>query len=314
MYVGEVSIDLSGTGQGAQFFSGIGRVWRVHPSGTINPAFQSGEVTWAVPFVGDRLVGSLLLTIVLVDNASGRIYVGGLFDRYNGTQVRKLARVHANGTLDSGFTPPEIPGVGIDLVVPAEASDIYVTSIVQISPSAFASQFLHRLKSDGSLDPAFNAGTSAQGTSPSSTITTVVPVNDGSGDLFVGGGFLTFGSLNPNTHGVQFLARLNPDGTLDRNSPKPEVTEAVTLLAKATDGTGDWFVVQRQRLSRFKANGTLDPQFATGQSQGDVESAIGTVLPSTDGSGDLYVGGEFSSYNGAAVGNIVRINKDGSLD
>ncbi|MCH8105087.1 MAG: delta-60 repeat domain-containing protein [Proteobacteria bacterium] len=34
----------------------------------------------------------------------------------------------------------------------------------------------------------------------------------------------------------------------------------------------------------------------------------------TDGSGDVYVGGTFSDYNGTATKSIVRLNSDGSID
>src|SRR5690349_23268724 len=43
----------------------------------------------------------------------------------------------------------------------------------------------------------------------------------------------------------------------------------------------------------------------------------GTVLSislSTDGSKDVYVGGDFTTYNGAQANRIVRLNDDGSVD
>lgn len=38
------------------------------------------------------------------------------------------------------------------------------------------------------------------------------------------------------------------------------------------------------------------------------------ILPAPDDSGDVYVGGEFSTYNTIAAGNIVRLNRDGTLN
>lgn len=42
--------------------------------------------------------------------------------------------------------------------------------------------------------------------------------------------------------------------------------------------------------------------------------SLNVMMPAPDRTGDLYVGGEFSFYNGVAAKNIVRINRDGSLD
>ena len=37
-------------------------------------------------------------------------------------------------------------------------------------------------------------------------------------------------------------------------------------------------------------------------------------MPAGDGSGDVYVGGTFTSYKSASASHIVRLNADGSLD
>lgn len=39
-----------------------------------------------------------------------------------------------------------------------------------------------------------------------------------------------------------------------------------------------------------------------------------TIAVATDGGGDVFVGGNFNRYSGTAVGNIVRLNPDGSPD
>jgi hypothetical protein len=166
---------------------------------------------------------------------------------------------------------------------------------------------VQRLLSDGTIDPAFTAGSGAlvQG----GGISSLVPVGDGTGDIFVGGlfGDAIFGTPADR---VPNLVRLNPDGTLDRSSSKPDGTEPVGTMAKAADGTGDLFVVQGSRLTRHKPPTWLsDPQFQIGQFDG--RGAV--LLPASDNTGDVYLGGEFSSYNGVPVGNIVRIHRDGTV-
>jgi hypothetical protein len=170
-----------------------------------------------------------------------------------------------------------LPGVFIVVPPNDDTGSIYLANYDHVGPSQFGSVQMIRLTGGGSVDPAFNAGTGAlSAANQSSTIKTVVLVNDGSGDLFVGGAFATFGGFNPNTDAVRDLARVNPDGTLDRTSPKPDVSEPVTLLANATDGTGALFVVQGQRLSRYNANGVLDSNFVPGLTQGG--AGIQTLL------------------------------------
>ena len=38
------------------------------------------------------------------------------------------------------------------------------------------------------------------------------------------------------------------------------------------------------------------------------------LTPAPDGSGDLYIGGDFQSYNGAPVGHLIRVNSNGTID
>ena len=51
---------------------------------------------------------------------------------------------------------------------------------------------------------------------------------------------------------------------------------------------------------------------------GQLDSTLNTnvydIAPAMDGSGDLYVGGIFEKYDGAAMSGTVRLNNDGSRD
>jgi hypothetical protein len=121
--------------------------------------------------------------------------------------------------------------------------------------------------------------------------------------------------------------RINPDGTLDLTSPRPQVdpAEAVVALAKANDGSGDWFVGQtvtqaQSRVLRYKPDGTIDSTFTAGLIGGNDlfnrEWALPPYLlmPAPDSSGDLYVGGEFFSYNGVRLNNMARVSREGTLN
>ena len=45
-----------------------------------------------------------------------------------------------------------------------------------------------------------------------------------------------------------------------------------------------------------------------------LNSPVNTFSLATDGSGDLYVGGVFTSYQSSTVDKIARLNPDGSLN
>ena len=63
------------------------------------------------------------------------------------------------------------------------------------------------------------------------------------------------------------------------------------------------------RIIRLHANGELDTTFNSGTG---ANNAIYTISLQSDGK--IIIGGEFTDYNGTALGNIARLNTDGTLD
>ncbi len=84
-------------------------------------------------------------------------------------------------------------------------------------------------------------------------------------------------------------------------------------MRRAADGTRDILILNSERLMRFKADTSIDPGFAIGNLTA-AGTLIVTMLPVSDGTGDLYVGGDVTMYNGVSVGNLVRLNANGTLD
>ncbi len=62
-------------------------------------------------------------------------------------------------------------------------------------------------------------------------------------------------------------------------------------------------------LIRLNSNGSIDPTFDVGSG---VNGAVNTIAQQADGK--LLVGGKFSTFNGVAANNLIRLNTDGSLD
>src|SRR6185436_850626 len=94
----------------------------------------------------------------------------------------------------------------------------------------------------------------------------------------------------------------------------------VLSIASAGDGSGDVYVggdftdyngMDVIRVVRLNADGTVDQAFAP--SRGFTNSLRSTVLAG-DRSGDVYVGGYFTNYNGTPANDLVRLNADGTVD
>jgi len=115
------------------------------------------------------------------------------------------------------------------------------------------------------------------------------------------------------------IARINPDGTLDRT-----IFEGVekgifgTVCALALDAKGGILVGGefsraaesiRQNVARFNPDGTVDTNVAEGEGP---NGKVYTLLVMPDGS--VIIGGEFSTFGGNPRGNLARINPDGTLD
>jgi hypothetical protein len=177
--------------------------------------------------------------------------------------------------------------------------------------NGIASNKIIRLNSDGTVDTAFVVGTGFD-----DDVNSIIPATDGSGDLYVGGEFTTYNGIASNN-----IIRLNSDGTVDTAFVAwSGFDETVTSIISVTDGSGDLYVggefttyrgIASNHIIRLNSDGTVDTEFAVGSG---FDSRVYTLSLATDGSGDLFVGGFFSSYQSSTVNSIVRLNPDGSLN
>ncbi len=328
LYVGEHHSSFNAPDDGPH-------VWKVTSTGALAPAFTSGVLRNTVVMLpGPQTLSAQLYDMAPVGDGSGRVYVGGLFNRYNDTSILHLFRLNTNGTVDTTFGALN-PIVRKLLVAKDGSGDIYVMTYGQVGPSSFAPLSVERRNADGTLDPAFVSFRPVDGRPSSFTL-----AEDGSGDLFVTGGFIRvpentivarpgFVRLNPDGSLDESTPRLNSDGSPDPTSTWPQVMFP-KFLAQAKDGTNDWFVVRgvltdgvitSDQLQRHKADGTLDVNFSPGQATGVdastqqcVCAGINLVMPAPDSTGDVYIAGGFTTYNSTSVRHIVRINPNGTLD
>jgi len=161
------------------------------------------------------------------------------------------------------------------------------------------------------MDTAFTTNT---GTGANSSILSVAIQSDGK--ILVGGSFTTWNGTTVNR-----IVRLNSDGTRDTAFTTNTGTGANTTIetiAIQSDGkiiVGGSFTIWNGAtvgfIVRLNSNGTRDTSFTTNTGTG-ANTTIVTIAIQSDGK--ILVGGNFTVWNGTAVGRIVRLNADGTRD
>jgi uncharacterized delta-60 repeat protein len=146
-------------------------------------------------------------------------------------------------------------------------------------------------------------------------VNTVVPTNDGT-KIYCGGRFTTYNGSSCNG-----IVRLNTDGTIDTGFSVGtgfnigSGTEVWKILVQSNDKIiviGEFTSYKGttyNRIVRLNTDGTVDSGFSIGT--GLNNSGLNGVLQSD---GKVIVVGDFTSYNGATVSYIVRLNTDGTRD
>ena len=170
---------------------------RLNPDGTVDDSFDPLAGPLDDVFPESTGIHSLAL------QTDGRIIIGGDFTSVDDISRNYIARLNADGSLDTSFDP----GAGANDVINAVAVD---TNGLILAGGAFTqlgtlggSQGIARLNADGSVDTTFGVGSGANDIVYSITL-------QPDGGILLGG---LFTSINQ-TRRVS-IARLLPDGTVD---------------------------------------------------------------------------------------------------
>lgn len=172
-----------------------------------------------------------------------------------------------------------------------------------------------RLNLDGSVDTGFlNGLAGADG-----TVNALVSQTDD--HVLIGGAFGNVDSTVRNR-----IARLMTDGSIDSSfSPGAGANNTVFALAETFIGgareiyAGGAFSTfngfPHPGLVRLFNNGAIDTTFTTGVGANGTVYAL-AVYPTNSiyNAGQLVVGGAFTNFSGVSVGNLVRLNGDGTVD
>ncbi len=274
------------------------RVARLEADGSLDTTFaQSGTGLddWA-------------LSLCLSPQGDGKIVVGGYFTLYNGTSVRRVARLNADGSLDTTFAPT---GTGLNSPVHAVAVQNDGKVLVGGDFTLYngtSRRYAARLNSDGSLDTSF-ALTGSGFDAPARALSI-----QSDGKVLVGGIFSTYnGTYTSN------IARLNSDGSLDPTflPTGSGLTILVSAISVQSDGKvvvgglfGEYNGTSRPYVARLNSDGSLDTTFE--QSGLGLSNAVFALALQTDGK--IVVGGQFATYDATVAIGLARLTYIGTLD
>ncbi len=237
----------------------------------------------------------------------------GNFSAYNGTLRNQIARLGANGALDTGFAPGVFTNYNSFVTIEAvikQSDGRYLVGGLFYKLDGNAAGAVARLNSNGARDPGFDS----TGTKTAGEVSCFVKRNTDD-EYFVGGYFSSYGPEVRNN-----LVLIKTDGTNDSTLPLTtgviDYNPQIFAISPQSDGKivvgGLFSSVNGQphyNLVRLNADGSTDSSFLT--TLGASRSVRAFVRQS---SGKLLVAGAFYGFDGVTRASVARLNNDGSPD
>ena len=227
----------------------------VFAPGSLDPSFNTGTGATS----GSSAVAQFVEPIVL--QPDGKIVIAGAFLFYNGVPRNRVARINADGTLDTSFNPGGGANNWVLCMALQPDGKILIGGLFTLYDGTPRSH-IARLNSNGTLDSSFSAVV------PNDVVRSIIVQPDGK--ILIGGDFTAVNGFSRN-----HIARLNDNGTLDSFQPVSGSNGVVGTLTLQPDGkilVGGGFIsfggADNTRLVRLTSSGALDGTFnsATGLS------------------------------------------------
>ena len=274
-----------------------GAVAKLNADGTLDIGFNPGA-------------GANNVVSALAIQNDGKVIIAGNFTSFNGVPRNCIARLNANGTLDTGFFS------GFDSISGAQSVALQNDGKILVAGSftnygGVPRNRIVRLNADGSLDPTFNPGSGFNG------YTNCLAIQP-DGKVLVAGFFTGYNGVTRNQ-----LARLHAEGSLDNTfvpaigtSPSPQLSslalqaDGKIIVGGRSGSSYTSFGDNAALLMRLNPDGSLDSSFDTGAGIGGPPSG-GVVGVALQADGKVLVGGLITSFNGVGIGeSLVRLAND----
>lgn len=275
-------------------YNGIGktRITRLHGGEIPDPPLNTG--------LG---ANNKINTIVLQSNRD--LLLGGSFTSYNNTNVNRIAGLKSDGSINPNFNI----GTGLTNETKSIVKKYNGKIIVGGSFTSYNGALRNNivgLDENGLIDTSFNVGSGTNG-----TVNCIAIQADGK--VIIGGSFTTYKNISRNR-----IARINTDGTLD-NTFNPGTGANGDILSIVVQENGKILVGGNfttfngtlvNYLTRLNANGSIDGSFNLGGNSAN--STINTI--SINLYGKIFIGGNFTTFNGVNRNKIASLDSDGILN
>lgn len=282
----------------------VNRVVRLNNDGSLDTNFDTFTGTGF-----DKEVRNILLA----NDNSGAIYVGGKFGSYNGVSVTAFVRISMNGALEAEFPS----GTNVLAIVPGTSGNVYASGSYILN----GNKIFRFLLVDNMGKPVTNTTfTNNIGTGFNNDVYDIIPVSGANGAFYVHGNFTQLNGV-----AVKTPVKLTRDGVIDQRfvvgsgfSQSGNFLSGITKIVPKANGSiyvGGSFDKYNGKeangLVLLRSNGSVVQSFNAGSG---ANNGLVSLSVSTDGSGDIFIGGNFKIYNGTAVNRFARINNNGNLD
>lgn len=268
----------------------VNRILRLNRDGSIDGSFSSGTGA-------NNTINALLV------QPDDKIILAGEFTAYNGTTKNRIVRLNSDGSIDSTYQSGSGANAAINEAKWASSGKLYIAGSFT-SYNGTTRNRVCRLNSNGSLDAAFNAGTTF-----SITVYDIVEQPDGK---VIGGGHYLPGHCSGTP--CMILRRVDSTGAADNTFDAGTTTSSTAIEALLLQPDGKLLVncytsfngIAASRMARLNTNGSVDTSFQGGANY--------TVKEFLKVDSVYLVGGAFTQVNSTSKMYLGSIKTNGQTD
>ena len=229
----------------------------------------------------------------------GRLVIGGEFYSVGGSTRYHIARLFANGALDTSFQNGLAGASSTVKCLTVQTDGRIVMGGTFTSVNGTLRYGVARLNSNGAVDGSFVPGSY-------SYVNALAVQSDNK--VIIGGGSQT-----------GYVYRLNADGSLETTFTNYSSGPSGPIYAVAIQSDGKIIIggsftsfngTSRYNIARLNTDGSLDTSFLYGLT--GASSAVRCLQVQADGK--ILIGGDFNSVNGTSRGHFARLTSTGTLD
>src|SRR5690625_1238720 len=232
----------------------LARIARLNAGGTLDTDFAQSLSGAVGPGFGNFRVQAIVV------QPDRKILIGGVFQTVHGVARFQIARLHEDGSLDTGFNAAAAGPVK-SIALQEDGRIVIGGSFTSVMGTP--RNYVARLLPDGSVDSSFGNGLPG----PNAPVETVAI--DADGRILIGGAFTWVNGSARNR-----IARLHADGALDPTFGGERTGADGTVSAITSQNDGKMLIsgnfhsvndVDRRGIARLNEDGTLDSDFTPEQ-------------------------------------------------